>query len=197
MKTRILVLTVLNVLATFAVASAGGQAQWDERAVQGGVEFRLLNDKGAAIVLRCTDQGVHAEFMFAEPIEEARGALVRGQFAKVGPGRVLPSGRILPSSEHRFPVVAQVSDRTVQVVSGRGVASTLVLLANATNIRVRTAGRLASFEVAGSDSMLARCPRAEDWLRAGYGAAPFDWYIRPGQTSQGHTFESGAASGPQ
>ena len=28
MKTRILVLALLNVLAAFAVASAGGQAQW-------------------------------------------------------------------------------------------------------------------------------------------------------------------------
>ena len=55
MKTRILVLALLNVLAAFAVASAGGQAQWNERAVQGGVEFRLLNDKGTAIVLRCAD----------------------------------------------------------------------------------------------------------------------------------------------
>jgi hypothetical protein len=32
MKTRILALAVLNVLAACAVASAGGQAQWDERA---------------------------------------------------------------------------------------------------------------------------------------------------------------------
>ena len=76
MKTRILVLALLHVLAAFAVASAGGQAQWDERAVQGGVEFRLLNDEGDAIVFRCADQDVHAGFVFTEPIEAARGALV-------------------------------------------------------------------------------------------------------------------------
>ena len=63
MKTRILVLALLNVLAAFAVASAGGQAQWGGRAVQGGVEFRLLNDEGDAIVLRCADQEVHAGFV--------------------------------------------------------------------------------------------------------------------------------------
>ena len=90
MKTRILALAVLNVLAAFAVASAGGQAQWDERAVQGGVEFWLLNDEGTAIVLRCADQEVHAAFVFTEPMEAARGALVIGQLADVEPGRILP-----------------------------------------------------------------------------------------------------------
>lgn len=72
MKTRILVLASLNLLAAFAVASAGGQTQWDEGAVQGGVEFRLLNDEGTAIVLRYTDREVHAAFAFTEPIDTAR-----------------------------------------------------------------------------------------------------------------------------
>ena len=180
MKMRITALVVFDVLAAFAVASAGGQAQWDERAVQGGVEFRLLNDEGSAFVLQCTNHEVHASFVFVEPIEAARGALVISR----GPRRILPSGWILPETMHlRFPVVAQVSDRTVQVVSGRGLASTLVLLEAATNIHLRTAGRRASFEVADSDSMLARCPGAEAWLRAGYYGI-FDVY-------QGHGFDPG------
>ena len=74
MKIRITTLVLFDVLAAFAVASAGGQAQWDERAVQGGVEFRLRNDQGTAIVLQCTDQEeVHAAFAFTEPIEAAGG----------------------------------------------------------------------------------------------------------------------------
>ena len=99
MKTRILALTLLNVLAACAVASAGGQAQRDERAVQGGVEFRLLNDEGTAVVLRCADQEVHAGFVFAEPIETPRGALVIGRLTRVEPGRILP-----PSMRRSFPV---------------------------------------------------------------------------------------------
>ena len=160
---------------------AAGQAQWDERAVQGGAEFRLLNDEGAAIVLRCTDQEVHAGFVFVEQIEAARGALVIGQLADVEPGRILP-----PHMRHSFPV-AQVSSRTVQVVSERGLAFTLALLDAATIIHVRTAGRRASFDVAGSDSMLAQCPGAEEWSRAGYGVSAFGRFTgtAPGDTAQG------------
>ena len=167
MRTRILVLALLNVLAAFAVASAGGQAQWDERAIQGGVEFRLLNDEGTAVVLRCADQEIHAAFVFTEPIETARGALVIGQLADVEPGRILP-----PHMRRNFPV-AQVNDRTVQIVSGSGLDFTLAMLGAAANLHVRTAGRRASFEVAGSDSMLAHCPRAEERSRAGYGVSAF------------------------
>jgi hypothetical protein len=88
---------------------------------------------------------------------------------------------------HSFPV-AQVSDRTVQVASGRGLAFTLGLLGAAKNIHVRTAGRRASFEVAGSNSMLARCPGAEKLFRAGYGVSAFGRFIGPiGDTSQGGT----------
>ena len=167
MKTRIAALVVLGVFAAFAVASAGGQAQWDERAIQGGVEFWLLNDEGTAVVLRCADQEVHAVFVFTEPIEAARGALVIGQLADVEPGRILP-----PIMRRSFPV-AQVNDRAVQIVSGPGLDFTLAMLSAAANMHVRTAGRRASFEVAGSDSMLALCPRAEERSRNGYGVSAF------------------------
>ena len=181
MKTRILALAVLNVLAAFAVASAGGQAQWDERAVQGGVEFWLLNDEGTAIVLRCADQEVHAAFVFTEPMEAARGALVIGQLADVEPGRILP-----PHRRRSFPV-AQVNDWTVQIVSGPGLDFTLAMLGAAANIHVRTAGRRASFEVAGSDSMLAHRPRGEERLRTGYGISAFGrWAAEPGAVGNRH-----------
>ena len=184
MKTRILVLAVLNVLAAFAVASAGGQAQWDERAVQDGVEFWLLNDEGTAIVLQCTDQEVRTAFVFTEPIVAATGALVIGQLVDVEPGSILP-----PRLRQNFPV-AQVNDRTVQIVTGRGLDFTLAMLAAAANIHVRAAGRRASFEVAGSDSMLAHCPRAEERVRTGYGISAFGRFTG---WRRGHT--SGAATG--
>lgn len=180
MKTRILVLASLSLLAAFAVASAAGQAQWDERAVQGGVEFRLLNGQGSAIVLLCTDQGVHAGFVFNGSLAPARGALVIGQLTEVEPGRVLP-----PHMRRNFPV-AQVGDRIVQVVSDSGLDFTLAMLRAAANIHVRTAGRRASFEVAGSDSMLAQCPGAEERADAGYGVSAFGRFTgRIGDTAQG------------
>ncbi len=181
MKTRILVLALLNVLAAVAVASAGGQAQWDERAVQGGVEYWLLNDEGTAVVLRCADQEVHAAFVFAEPIEAARGALVIGRLTRVEPGHFFP-----PSRRRNFPV-ARVNDRTVQIVSGPGLDFTLAMLGAAANIHVRTAGRRASFEVAGSDSMLAQCLGAEALARAGHGVSAFGRFAAaiPASTSQG------------
>ena len=181
MKTRILALTLLNVLAACAVASAGGQAQWDERAVQGGVEFRLLNDEGTAVVLRCADQEVHAGFVFTEPIETPGGALVIGRLTRVEPGRILP-----PSMRRSFPV-AQVDDRTVQIVSGPGLDFTLAMLRAAANIHVHTAGRRASFEVAGSDRILPHCPQAEERARSGYGISAFGRFTgtSPGDTAQG------------
>ena len=181
MKIRVTTLAVLNVLSAFAVASAGGQAQWDERAVQGGVEFWLLNDEEAAVVLRCADQEVHAAFVFAEPVEAARGALVIGRLTRVEPGRILP-----PSMRRSFPV-AQVNDRTVQIVSGPGLDFTLAMLGAAATMHVRTAGRRASFDVAGSDRILPHCPRAEERARSGYGISAFGRFAgtSPGDTAQG------------
>ena len=169
METRILVLTILNVLAASAVAAAGGQTQWNERPVQGGLEFRLLNDQGTAIVLRCTDREVHVAFAFTEPIETARGALVIGRLTSVEPGSIRS-----PSRRRNLPV-AQLNDRTVQIVNGRGLDFTLAMLGAAASMHVRTAGRRASFEVAGSDSMLARCPQAVE-----RSPATFGWPRAPG-----------------
>ena len=181
MKTRILVLAVLNVLAACAVASAGGQAQWDEQTVQGGVEFRLLNDEGTAIVLRCADQEVHAAFVFTEPIEAAGGALVIGQLADVESGSILS-----PHMRRNLPV-AQLNDRTVQIVSDSGLNFTVAMLGAAANMHLRTAGRRASFEVAGSDSMLARCRRGEERARTGYGVSTSPrWATPPEAISEGH-----------
>ena len=189
---RILVLASLNLLAAFAVASAGGQTQWDERAVQGGVEFRLLNDEGTAIVLRCTDRDVHVAFAFTEPIETARGALVIGRLTRIEPGSIRS-----PSRRRSFPV-AQVSDRTVRIVDGPGLDFTLAMLGAAANIHVHTTGRRASFEVAGSDSMLDHCPRAEARSRTGKGVSAFGRFAGTihGPTSQGATVPGAIVTPP-
>ena len=152
MKMRIAALMALNLLAAFVAASAGGQAQWDERAVHGGVELWLLNDEGTAIVLRCAGEEVHAAFVFTEPIEAARGALVIGQLADVEPGRILP-----PHMRRSFPV-AQVNDRTVQILSGPGLDFTLAMLGAAANMHVRTSahGRSARVFRGGGQRLDAR-----------------------------------------
>ena len=117
----------------------------------------------------------------------AGAELVIGQLVDVEPGRILP-----PHMRRSFPV-AQVNDRTLQIVSGPGLDFTLAMLGTAAIIHVRTAGRRASFAVAGSDSMLAQCARAEERSRAGYGVAALNRFTLPSHTVQGHTGESRAA----
>lgn len=104
-----------------------------------------------------------------------------GRLTRVEPGSIRS-----PSRRRSFPV-AQVDDRTVQVVSDHGLDFTLTMLRAAANIHVRTADRRASFEVAGSDSMLARCPGAEVRSRTGRGRSAFGRFsgTLPGSTSQG------------
>jgi len=158
---------VFGALATFAGDSGAAQAQWDERAIQGGVEFRLLNDEGAAIFLLCTEQETRAAFVFAEPIESAAGALLLGEAASVESGS--------PRSPHvrrSFPV-AQLDARTVEVVSGRGRDFTLRLLGAARRVHVRSAGGRASFEVSGSYSILMQCSGAQELARGGYGVSAY------------------------
>ena len=156
MKTSIAALVVFGALATLGTVPAAGQAQWGERPVQGGVEFRLTNAEGAAIVLRCSDQGVDAGFVLAEPIAEVSGAMVTGLLSDRYPGWTT-----MPRKSHRFPVV-RIDERSVQVARGRGLDFTWAMLAAASSIHVRTAGQRASFDVPGIDSILPQCRGAEE-----------------------------------
>lgn len=158
---------VLGALATFAGDSGAAQAQWDERAIQGGVEFRLQNGEGAAIFLLCTEQEMRAGFVFAEPIESAAGVLLLGEAAYVESG-----SHRSPHVRRSFPV-AQLDARTVEVVRGRGLDFTLRLLGAAARVHVRSAGGRASFEVSGSDSILTQCTGAEEMARRGYGVSAY------------------------
>lgn len=104
-----------------------------------------------------------------------------GQLADVKAGSILP-----PHMRSNFPV-ARLDDRTVQILGDSGLDFTLAMLGAAVNVHVRTAGRRASFEVAGSDSMLARCPRGEERARAGHGvSASPRWATAPEAISEGH-----------
>ena len=158
---------VFGALVTFAGDSGAAHAQWNERAVQGGVEFRLLNDQGAAIVLLCTEQEMRVGFVFAEPIESAAGALLYGETASVESG-----SHLSPHVRQSFPV-AQLDAQTVQVVSGRGLDFTLRLLGAATRVHLRSGGGRTSFEVSGSDSILTQCPGAGEMARRGYGVSAY------------------------
>ena len=156
MKRIIATLSAFGVLATLGAIPAAGQARWEERPVRGGVEFRLTNAEGAAIVLRCSDQRVDAGFVLAEPIEAVSGALLIGNLSHLRPG-----SSVAPRRSHRFPV-AQVGERTTQIARGRGLDFTLAMLGVASSIHVRTAGQRASFEVPGLPASLAQCPGTEE-----------------------------------
>ena len=116
MKAITAIPAVFGILATLGAQPAAGQAQWDERLVQGGVEFRLTNAEGNALFLRCSESRVDAGFVLAEPIEAASGALLVGHLSDSEPGWIFR-----PRVSHRFPV-AQVrraipSDRSLVVGS--------------------------------------------------------------------------------
>lgn len=155
MKAITAIPAVFGILAILGAQQAAGQAQWDERLVQSGVEFRLTNAEGDALFLRCSESSVAAGFVLAEPIAAASGALLVGHLANSEPGRIFR-----PRISHRFPV-AWTGERSLLIAPGRGLDFTLAMLVAASRIDVRTAGRRASFEVPASDSILTQCPGAE------------------------------------
>ena len=146
MKTTIVVLGVLGVLATFGVEPAAGQTQWESRDLSGGgKEFQLRNDEGAAIILACQLNGVGAGFAFTEPIEPTQRAQVRG----------------VPGARENIAVVP-VGDRMLQIAGVRGFDFTLELLRTAPSISVRASGARVTFEVFGSDSVVSECVNEQE-----------------------------------
>ena len=155
MKAITTIPAVFGILTTLGAQPAAGQGQWDERLVQGSVEFRLTNAEGDALFLRCSASRVDAGFVLAEPIEAANGALLVGHLSDSEPGWIFR-----PRVSHRFPV-AQIGERSLQIASVRGLDFTLAMLVAASRIDVRTAGQRASFEIPAIDSILTQCPGAE------------------------------------
>ena len=144
MRVIITAMAVLGVLATVAaVPAAGQQERWEaiELPVDGGREFRLRNDEGAAIILQCLRQAVGAGFEFAEPIEQTtQRVTVRG----------------VPGQQRNIAVQA-VTDRVFRIASGRGRDFLLRMLSGAASISVRASGQRVGFQVFGSDTIVSQC----------------------------------------
>ena len=148
MKTTMTAIAAIGVLAAFGASPAAGQAQWASMDVQGGgKQFQLNNEDGSAIVLLCLVNGQAVAFQFAEPIESAERATVRGT----------------PGGQRNVPV-AQVAEQLLQVTGAPGRDFTLDLLQSATRLSVRAAGQNAAFEVFGSESTVRECIELQESL---------------------------------
>ena len=148
MKTTVAAIGVLGLLMAFGASPVAGQAQWASMDVQGGgKQFQLNNDDGSAIVLLCLVNGQAVAFQFAEPIESAERATVRGT----------------PGGQRNVPV-AQVAAQLLQVTGAPGRDFTLDLLQSATRLSVRAAGQNAAFEVFGSESTVRECIQLQESL---------------------------------
>ena len=144
-KRTVTVLTLLGALALLGAVPAAGQAQWDETDVQGGKEFRLVNDAGATILLQCLTRGVGAAIQLAEPIESARRVGVRGV-----PG------------ERRNIVVRLSGGYFLSIASGSGRDFLFRMLRNAARLSVRVSDQELSFEVFGSDAIVSQCLQQQE-----------------------------------
>ena len=144
-KRTVTVLTLLGALALLGAVPAAGQAEWDETDVQGGKEFRLVNDAGATILLQCLTRGVGAAIQLAEPIESARRVTVRGV-----PG------------ERRNIVVRLSGGYFLSIASGSGRDFLFRMLRNAARLSVRVSDQELSFEVFGSDAIVSQCLQQQE-----------------------------------
>ena len=140
MRANIAALVVVGSISMPGSVSAAGQAVWDESVHEGGVELRLRNAEGAAIVLQCLAHGIGVGVAFAEPLE--------------GPARM--SMRAIPGERHNF-AVTPVAANVVQIDGTRGLDFLLNNLRSVSRIAVRISGRQASFDVFGSESVVQRC----------------------------------------
>ena len=148
MKTTVAAIGVLGLLMAFGASPAAGQAQWASMDVQGGgKQFQLNNEDGSAIVLLCLVNGQAVAFQFAEPVESAERATIRGT----------------PGGQENVQV-AQVAAQLLQVVGARGRDFTLDLLQSATRLSVRAAGQNVAFEVFGSESTVRECIELQESL---------------------------------
>ena len=139
------VIAAIGMSVAFGAVPAAGQAQWDAREIQGGVEFQLRNDDGAAIFLACVVRGVAVGFAFARPMERTERATVRG----------------FPGARENI-AVAPVNDHIVQIVGARGVDFALGVLRTAANLSVLASGQRAHFKIFGSDAIVSQCQERQE-----------------------------------
>ena len=152
---KIIVAVVISAAGASAVGAA--QAAWHTTDLgDGGAEYRLSNDEGASLLLRCGRGVVVAGFEFPAPVNATGRALLRA----------------IPG-EQRNVAVRAVGKRLLQLTGATSLDAFLRLLSLPTtaNLRVRAGGEQATFRVFGSDSIIRECRQRQ--VRApGEGSAP-------------------------
>ena len=140
------VLALLVVLAAAFAAPAAGQAQWNETDVQGGKEFRLVNDAGATILLQCRTVGVGMGLQYSQAQGAARRVTVRG----------------VPGEQRNIAVRAVGGGYLLQIASASGRDFIFRMLRSAASLSVTVEDRRDSFEVFGSDSIVSQCLQQQE-----------------------------------
>ena len=145
MKSMVAACVLLGAFVLLGAAPAAGQAQWNVTDVEGGKEFRLFHETGAAILLQCLTRGTGAAIQLAEPIA-ARRLTMRG----------------VPGERRNIAVRAQAGGYFLGIASGSGRDFLFRMLRNAVSLSVRVAEQELSFEVFGSDQIVSQCLQQQE-----------------------------------
>ena len=136
---RNFVVTLASVIALGT--STFAQERWAQIDLEPeGMEYRLMNEDGATIILSCQAQGILAGFAFPEALEETERATVRSI-----PGQRL-NVRLVP-----------INEQVVQIWGLAGTRNLLSLIRDAPRLYVRVGGESAMFRTAGSYHIVDGC----------------------------------------
>lgn len=144
-KRTVTALALLGVFATVGAVPAAGQAQWNVTDVEGGKEFRLFHESGAAILLQCLTRGTGAAIQLVEPVETGRVTM-----------RGVPGGR------RNIAVRQQAGGYFLSIASGSGRDFLFRMLRNAAGLSIRVSGQEFSFDVFGSDAIVRQCLQQQE-----------------------------------
>ncbi len=145
MKRTVTALALLGAFATLGAAPAAGQAQWGETDVEGGKEFRLFHETGAALLLQCRTTGVGAAIQLVQPVE-ARRVTMRG----------------VPGERRNLAVRSLGGGYFLTVDSASARDFMFRMLRSAVSLTVRMADQELSFEVFGSDQIVSQCLQQQE-----------------------------------
>lgn len=145
MKQTVTALALFGALVTLGSVPAAGQAQWAETDVEGGKEFRLFHETGAAILLQCRTVGVGAAIQLVQPVD-ARRVTMRG----------------VPGERRNIAVRRQGGGYflAIESASGRDFMFRMLRAANLLNVGV--SDQELSFEVFGSDQIVSQCLQQQE-----------------------------------
>ena len=144
-KRTVTAFALLGALALLGAVPAAGQAQWNETDVEGGKEFRLFHESGAAILLQCLVRGTGAAIQLVEPVDVRRVTL-----------RGVPGGR------RNVAVRRQAGGYFLSIASGPGRDFMYRMLRSAVSLSVTVADNELSFEVFGSDQIVSLCLQQQE-----------------------------------